>query len=140
MDLDTGGKSLAITSDGRMFYWGPSDNGAATLTEIFTEFGPWKEVKSGETHFCVIAQNNKVLCWGENDAGQLGNGTIESSDTPTPIALDREWKHLSINGLHSCAIDTDDDVYCWGLDITQYHGYPLERVIITEPTKIDLPE
>ncbi|HEU4410609.1 MAG TPA: hypothetical protein VFS43_35465 [Polyangiaceae bacterium] len=43
---------------------------------------------SGET-FCALQADQSVVCWGNNDKGQLGNGLLGgSSATPTPVV----WK------------------------------------------------
>jgi hypothetical protein len=32
-------------------------------------------VTTGDTHACALADDGRVFCWGENDQGQLGDGT-----------------------------------------------------------------
>jgi hypothetical protein len=34
---------------------------------------------------CGRLANGATLCWGRNDRGQLGNGTITDSATPVPV-------------------------------------------------------
>ncbi len=36
--------------------------------------GNINQITTGITHSCVLWANNLIACWGQNDAGQLGNG------------------------------------------------------------------
>jgi hypothetical protein len=44
-------------------------------------------------HFCMIiyicgvTNKGEVHCWGKNDKGQVGDGTNEDRDVPTPISF-----------------------------------------------------
>jgi len=37
---------------------------------------------AGEKHTCVIFSDETVACWGKNEFGQLGNGTLDDSKIP----------------------------------------------------------
>ena len=50
---------------------------------------------------------------GDNDTGQLGNGTT-SSDTPVEIAPTMTWGEASAGGGHTCTIASDGTLWCWG--------------------------
>jgi alpha-tubulin suppressor-like RCC1 family protein len=61
-----------------------------------------------------------VLCWGWNDAGQLGDGTTTDRRTPVDVVgLTRGVAALAVGGLHNgsnhtCAITNAGAVMCWG--------------------------
>lgn len=45
------------------------------------------QITSGNDHFCAITSTHASYCWGENDLGQLGNGSTVSSPAPTPVHI-----------------------------------------------------
>lgn len=40
-------------------------------------------------HTCARLSNDQLWCWGENDDGQLGDGTTTGSTTPVQILSER---------------------------------------------------
>lgn len=53
----------------------------------FTDLpGPQVSLVAGMEHACALLENGRVLCWGANKAGQLGNGTYTAFAPPTPVA------------------------------------------------------
>eukprot|EP00941_MAST-03F_sp_MAST-3F-sp1_P001472 g1472.t1 len=41
------------------------------------------QVSAGTTHVCARVNGNKIVCWGNNDRGQLGRGTPQEGDADT---------------------------------------------------------
>jgi len=39
----------------------------------------------GYFHFCATATNGGVYCWGNNQFGQLGDGTTQTRMVPTRV-------------------------------------------------------
>jgi alpha-tubulin suppressor-like RCC1 family protein len=42
-------------------------------------------ISAGIMHSCGVTPNGTAYCWGNNDFGQLGNGTTTSTTGPTPV-------------------------------------------------------
>ena len=42
-------------------------------------------IAAGGAHSCAARADGSVVCWGNNDLGQLGDTTIVSSDAPVPV-------------------------------------------------------
>ncbi len=54
-------------------------------------------------------------CWGDDTAGQLGNGGGPASMTPVAVtATGATFTALGGGALFTCAIDTDSERWCWG--------------------------
>ncbi len=67
----------------------------------------------GAGHACVTV-GGRVLCWGENTWGQLGNGSTRSSAVPIEVpGLPGAVQAIAAGGEHTCAI-VDGGVWCWG--------------------------
>jgi alpha-tubulin suppressor-like RCC1 family protein len=68
---------------------------------------------SGE-HACALV-GGAVACWGRNDHGQLGDGTLVSQRTPVAVVgLAPGVSVIASGALHTCAITSAGDVACWG--------------------------
>ena len=43
------------------------------------------KITIGDGHSCALKNNGKVLCWGNGNYGQLGNGSNDSNDHPVTV-------------------------------------------------------
>ena len=72
-------------------------------------------IDAGYNHSCLINIFNQVFCWGNNDYGQLGDGTTSSSRAPMRvIGLSEGAVMISAGYRHSCAITPAGAAKCWG--------------------------
>lgn len=75
----------------------------------------FSSLTAGERHTCAATLNGNVFCWGFNEDGQLGNGTVELSTLPVEVLdLYKEVAKVSAGMSHSCALTYDGHVKCWG--------------------------
>src|SRR6266513_178113 len=120
--------TCARFSDGRLRCWGRNSEGqlgdpaftdwasptSVPVAGITTATG----VTGGGYHTCAVLQNGTVRCWGQNDYGQLGNGTTTPAAVPnnTPVEVSRITIAVAISagGFHTCALLADGTVRCWG--------------------------
>jgi hypothetical protein len=74
------------------------------------------EVAVGDDHACALMLDNSLYCWGRNDRGQLGDGTLVDSATPMKVAfpMGATPVHIALGAKHSCALMEGGTVLCWG--------------------------
>jgi alpha-tubulin suppressor-like RCC1 family protein len=81
------------------------------------------ELAAGFLHTCARSTDGKVSCWGDNGAGQLGDGLPYDSGTRVAQALVAQ----NVAGMsdaiaiasgvgHSCAVRRGGTVACWGVN------------------------
>ncbi|MEE8045898.1 MAG: hypothetical protein V3T49_03575, partial [Dehalococcoidia bacterium] len=65
---------------------------------------------------CVVTSYGGVRCWGNNERGQIGDGTTGGyRDAPvTVIGLENGVTQRSVSSSHGCALTTVGGVKCWG--------------------------
>jgi hypothetical protein len=85
-------------------------------------------VSVGGAHTCAITMSGGVKCWGDNEFGQLGNGTATGPTTCSPASPACSKTPVDVTGLgsgiravaagsrHTCALTTTGGVKCWGDD------------------------
>jgi alpha-tubulin suppressor-like RCC1 family protein len=75
------------------------------------------------THVCALRSDGAVVCWGSNERGQLGQGSmLPLGDQPGEVAAlapvdlgsSRAAVRLAVGAVHTCALLDDDSVKCWG--------------------------
>jgi alpha-tubulin suppressor-like RCC1 family protein len=90
-------------------------------------------ISAGKEHTCALTMQDKILCWGSNQFGQLGTTTSpQTCQFPPPLAQisapcstrPREidcpsghpcrWIALDAGFRHTCAIDINKVMWCWG--------------------------
>jgi hypothetical protein len=68
----------------------------------------------GPFHGCATLQSGGLECWGENDVGQLGDGTRVQSTLPVRVAsIEAAPDDLALGTRHTCGLFAGQ-VRCWG--------------------------
>lgn len=72
-------------------------------------------VYAGDDHSCVLNSNDsdRLYCWGDNRAGELGDGTVQLRATPTLSASPEAATSVVMGVDHGCAVYSGM-VKCWG--------------------------
>jgi alpha-tubulin suppressor-like RCC1 family protein len=70
-------------------------------------------IAAGYYFTCAELDGGSLVCWGNNDRGQLGLGTTVHSSAPVPVPIPafRDW---CVGDDHACALLRDGSVRCWG--------------------------
>jgi len=75
---------------------------------------PASRLASGADHSCALRPDGSVRCWGNNDTGQLGDGTTTDRRTPVPVTGLANATSVSPGFRHTCAALADGTARCWG--------------------------
>jgi alpha-tubulin suppressor-like RCC1 family protein len=74
-------------------------------------------VSVGRTHVCGIQSGTgAVTCWGDNRAGQIGNGTSGTSVvfTPGQFVPGLAFSQIQAGDAQTCGVTTSQALFCWG--------------------------
>ncbi|MGA9761553.1 MAG: hypothetical protein WBQ14_03940 [Gaiellaceae bacterium] len=102
--LGNGGAIPGTNSASPVQVKGPG--GAGYLTGV-------TEISGGRLHNCALLSDHTVWCWGDNDNGELGDGTKTSRSVPVQVE-DITATSISAGEYHSCALLQDGTAQCWG--------------------------
>ena len=68
-------------------------------------------------NFACGLRGGQALCWGRNDHGQLGDGSLQHRFVPTPVLGGHNFTRISAGFAHACGLRADGAAYCWGLNL-----------------------
>ena len=127
--------SCAVLSDGTAKCWG--DNGYGRLgdgtstqrtiptsvlyhnSNTLSVLPSIAALSLGTNHSCALMSDQTVNCWGRNNLGQLGNGTVNNSSIATKLPSLSFVSKIATGYHHNCVILTDKTLKCWG---DNYYG------------------
>lgn len=89
---------------------------ADAATSVIPSGATQLSVSVGGVWGCVVTESRTVECWGENEYGQLGNGSTTPSQTPVRVSGLTGVREVSVGGDHACALLESGGVRCWGAD------------------------
>ncbi len=116
--------ACALKSDGTVVCWGNNSRGQLGNNSTTTSNVPvnvsigsdrYVQLKGGNQFNCGLLTTGGVKCWGDNDAGQLGDGTLVQKNVPTQVVGLTSGVAVIGGGLQTpCAILHDGRIMCWG--------------------------
>ena len=119
--------TLAVASDGTVYAWGKDNNGQLGLgTNTFsgipqqvaglvTQGGTGSPaISAGGYHSILLMPDGTVWTWGNNDTGQLGDGTTLSRGSPAKVAGLAAVTAVAGGGAHTLALKADGTLWTWG--------------------------
>ena len=113
----------ALLSDGSVRAWGNNGYGQlgdGTTTDRLTPVTPINlgagivQIAGGNRHAAALKADGTVLSWGNNQYGQLGNGTTTQSNTPTATSITLVTQIKSSIGYITYACQRDGSLFAWG--------------------------
>ena len=119
--------SAAITTDGALYMWGENSDGQLGIgskdnrSTVAKRVEGLKNVKtvsmnSYRGNNAAITRDGTLYMWGQNRAGQLGDGTTTNAYTPVRPKLEEDVKvkQVALGNEHTVALSEDGQVYTWG--------------------------
>jgi alpha-tubulin suppressor-like RCC1 family protein len=89
---------------------------------------------AGTNHTCALTSENEVFCWGDNGAGQIGNGKSGGRQlSPTSLKDAAGFTALAAGGNTTCALRADNSVSCWGAAGSTVAGSSAEGAKVPTP-------
>jgi alpha-tubulin suppressor-like RCC1 family protein len=123
--LSGGGSfTCGITGAGRAYCWGYNNEGEVgdgSVGGVLVTPTPvagglvFRQLSAGGQHTCGVTTDDRVYCWGSNEAGQLGDGTRTTRRTPVAVGGGRRFLYVTAGVYQTCAVGVSDRrAFCWG--------------------------
>lgn len=88
-------------------------------------------------HSCAVINPGNVMCWGENDSGQLGDDTLASHTAPIEVkGLNHPLVAVSVGYDHTCGVTDQGGLRCWGSNFQGQLGIGVNVVSQTMPVDV----
>jgi alpha-tubulin suppressor-like RCC1 family protein len=130
--LGLGGEHSCAIAENLVFCWGWDNLGSlgytasgmcgsvpcSTTAQLATGLSSMglhaQQVVASEIHTCALLTDHTVRCFGNNNAGSLGNGTTMGGPTPVAATGLTNATQLATSYVTTCAVTMDGRAYCWG--------------------------
>ena len=118
--------ACGVVQSGDLLCWGIHDLGQTGTSAVIDPsdaivffptpvVGPlgYSTVSVGSGFACAV-KGLVPHCWGRNDHGQLGDGSLVNRGIPTPVTGATDFLRVSAGLSHACGIRGDTELFCWG--------------------------
>ena len=137
--------TCAVVGGGAVTCWGNNDFGqlgdgtttySSTPVDVVGVSGASLIAVGGGGHTCAVVGGGAVTCWGNNDFGQLGDGTTTYSSTPVDVVGVSGGSRITAGGRgHACAVVGGGAVKCWGFN---FYGQLGDGTTTDSSTAVDV--
>ena len=123
--------TLAIKTDGTLWGWGVAQGGelgdgagtqVVTAPEQIGAATNWRSIVatdgsasvSGDQSSFATKTDGTLWAWGQNESGQLGDGTTKPAVVPEQVGTAKDWVGVAGGSFHTVGIKTDGSLWVWG--------------------------
>ena len=100
---------LALDKDGYVWQWTVGET-----PEKLSNLAGIAAITAGATHYFALTHAGEVWAWGNNEDGQLGDGTTTNASVPKKIDSLANIVFIAAGYSHSLAVAHNGAVYAWG--------------------------
>lgn len=114
--ISVGSPTCALNAAGEVFCW-EEDLLNQEPTPVVAPAGvTFADLSGGPGHVCATSHGGAVYCWGDNEFGQLGDGTTQDRLAPTEVLAPAgvRFTRVSASWYFTCAVSDQASAYCWG--------------------------
>lgn len=143
-------QTCGLATSGTVYCWGVSLYGpvfdgslivrmvptAIAPATTFTQVVTGSSLHSSTQWACALDASSQAWCWGDNDYGQLGDGTVVSHGDPALVSGGIAFAQLAAGDGFMCGLASTQVVYCWG-DGTRGQTGDSSLTLHTTPTAIN---
>lgn len=127
--------TCALTSAGQAYCWGKNGNGQLGNNNTTTQYTPvavqqpsgvtFTQIRTNWDNTCAVTSGGQAYCWGQNNRGQIGDGTVFTTRR-TPVAVSQpsgvSLGAITNGGAFACGVDGVGQAWCWGRNDYSQHG------------------
>lgn len=115
--------TCSLSSSGVVMCWGDNGYGQigdntttmrTTPTTVSSILSDAVSISVGTNLSCAVTSGGSVYCWGQNQLGGLGDGTMINRDVPVQVPGISTAVAVTSGTVHTCALLSDGTVKCWG--------------------------
>ena len=103
-----------VTGSGEVWKMGYGSN-ESLIPDRVQSLQDISTIRSGYNHTVALGHDGSVYTWGENDHGQIGDGTTTNRLTPYKVSIPHT-KAVFTGYSQTFAIDENGDLWGWGRD------------------------
>ncbi len=126
--------SLALSSSGRVYSWGRNLSGQLGIGNVLNQNYPVAvnvtgvlsnkvivSISSGLSHNVALSSDGELFAWGDNQYGQLGDGTKVARTSPVAVRTDGVLKGSKVVSVasfaaHTLVLTSDGVLVAWGIN------------------------
>jgi hypothetical protein len=138
--------ALALATNNTLYSWGHDFDGelginapgalqfSPAVVTLPTGAGAIAEIHADLEHSVALSTTGQVYTWGQNNFGELGNGTTTSSYVPVAISTTQPVVQVATTALSTLCMLNNGATYFWGSNNAGQRGICGGSLIYLSPT------